>query len=223
MMKNITVYLADDQTLFRKGMIRLLQSFECISHIVEAENGKKLIDLVEMREPDVVLMDVRMPVMDGFDTCAYLKRNHSQVKVIILTMENGQNTIIDLIKRGTKGFLSKAAEPEELMLAIETVLVKDYFMNEYLTLELIDRSKNKNSINDVLKSNSSTLSQRELDILQLTCHGLAMCQIAAELCISERTVHNHRGNMMKKLNVKNVNGLITYAHTNQIFSPLHHK
>lgn len=140
MMKDITVYLADDHTLFRRGMIRLLQSFDCISYLDEAENGRKLIDLVEKKAPDVVLLDIRMPVMDGFDTAACIQQNYPEVKVIMLTMEYGRDTIIDLINKGAKGYLSKAAEPEEVVLAIETVLVKDYFINDYITLDLIKQT-----------------------------------------------------------------------------------
>lgn len=217
MMKDITVYLADDHTLFRKGMIRLLQSFDCISHIEEAENGKKLIDLFEKKEPHVVLLDIRMPVMDGFDTAAFIQRNYPEVKVVVLTMEYGRDTIIDLIKKGAKGYLSKAAEPEELMLAIETVISKDYFINEHITLELIDFVKEKKAGSSQLYSSRPELSQRELEVLQLTCRGLVMRQIAAELCISERTVQNHRGNIMRKLLVNNVNGLVRYAVSNQLF------
>lgn len=217
MIKDITVYLADDHTLFRKGMIRLLQSFDFISHIEEAENGEKLIDLVEKKAPDVVLLDIRMPVMDGFDTCSCLKRNFPEVKVVILSMEDGQDTIIDLVERGATGYLSKAAEQEELALAIETVLKKDYFINEYLTLERIGLAK---TASPQPQNNDSELTQRELEILSLTCDALSMKQIAEKLFIGERTVQSHRRNMMQKLNIKNANGLVAYALTNRIFTRL---
>lgn len=214
--KNLTVYLADDHTLFRKGMLRLLESFACVSRIDEAENGKKLIELVKENQPDVVLLDIRMPVMDGMQTCEYLHKHFPEVKIIMLTIEEGSMMIKSLLQKGANAYLLKSALPEEVEEAIVAVMEKPTYMNEHVTNVLIDRAK---LINKKTESSYSTalLTHRELEILSLTCDELSMKEIAARLFISERTVHNHRRNMMQKLGVNNAAGLVRYAINNQIF------
>ena len=113
-MKDITVYLADDHTLLRKGMIRLLQSFDYISRIEEAENGKKLIDLVEKNTPDVVLLDIRMPIMNGIEACGILAKKFTDVKILVFTMNDGPEMVDMLLKQGAHGFLSKGSNTDEL-------------------------------------------------------------------------------------------------------------
>ena len=119
---SLCIYIAEDHPQFRKGFVRLLQSFKDVTEIQEAENGKDLIQLVQSKKPDVVFLDIRMPVMDGIETCTYLSHQFPSLPIIMLTMENDKNYMDLLMRKGAYGYLFKNSDPEEVEHAIHSVI-----------------------------------------------------------------------------------------------------
>jgi DNA-binding NarL/FixJ family response regulator len=206
---SINVYLADDHTLFRKGFIRLLQSFKRIGEIQEAANGKELIELVQKKLPDVVLLDIRMPVMDGIETCDFLHHQFPDLLIMMLTMEDDENYVDLLLNKGARGYLLKSASTEEVETAIYTLYDHHFYSNDLMAKSL--RVSKKIELEDEIFTN------REFEILRLTYFQKSMKEIALHLGISERTVQTHRRNMMLKIGVHNSTGLVKYAVDRELF------
>lgn len=205
----IKVYLADDHMLFRKGLIRLIQSFRRIGEIGEASNGRELIRMVEQSPPDVVLVDLHMPVMGGDEVCAWIEKNFPEVKVVMLTMEDAEEYIQKLISFGAHAYLSKGAPPEEVEKAIYAVVDKDFYHNE-----LVMRALRNFTIRVTrFRRDAPQFTRRELEIIRLICEEFTMKEIAGRLDLSESTVQNQRAAIMDKMSVKNTAGLVKYAFT----------
>ena len=132
MSKKLKIYIADDQTLFRKAMINLISSFESVSLVRDAENGKDLLTLVKNDLPDVAIVDLQMPVMDGVETCEVLLSKFPSVKIIVLTMHEAEKYILHMIETGVHAFLLKSTEPGELEKAIQCVVENDFYHNELI-------------------------------------------------------------------------------------------
>ncbi len=218
-MSNWTVYITDDQTLFRKGMARLVRRFKKVTHVEEAENGKELLDLLKKKVPNVILMDLEMPMMDGIEATEKVLAKYPEVKIIVLSMHDSQRHIFHLMELGAHAFLLKNAEPEEVEKAIESVIINDFYQNK-LVVEALRKGtteKNKTDFKTTFGS-SRGLSDREKEILLLICDQLTTKEIANLLFISEKTVENHRGRMMEKLGVRNTVGLVRYAYEHGLIS-----
>lgn len=205
----IRVYLADDHMLFRKGLIRLIQSFKRVGEIREAANGKELIRIVKESPPEVVLVDLHMPVMGGEEVCEWIEKNHPEVKVVMLTMEDAEEYIQQLISLGAHAYLSKGAPPEEVEKAIYAVVDKDFYHND-----LVMRALRNFTIRQTrIRRDAPQFTRRELEIIRLICDEFTMKEIAARLDLSESTVQNQRATVMDKMSVKNTAGLVKYAFT----------
>lgn len=212
-MSQIKVYIADDQTLFRKGMGRLVRSFPNVKEVREAGNGKELLELIKEEEPDVILMDLEMPVMDGIEATEKVISRYPNIKIVVLSMHDTQQHIFYLMELGAHAFLLKNAEPEEVQEAILAVMKNDFYQNEIVVNALrkgaIDKKKAEGR--PVFQSNV-TLTDREEEILLLICRELTMKEIGEKLSLSEKTIHNHRARMMDKLGVRNTVGLVKFAY-----------
>lgn len=206
-MEKLTIYIADDHTFVRKGMIRLLNTFHRIGEIKEAANGKELIDLINSNAPDVVIVDLEMPGMNGFETSKYLVEHHPMVKILVLTMHTEEVFILNLMELGVHGFLNKNAEPEEVEQALYSVFDKDFYRNEIVNQALRNGIKRAPQV-----ATSSKLSPRELEILLLICQELTPTEISVRLQISEKTFFNHRTNILSKIGVRGNVGLVKYAY-----------
>lgn len=205
----IRVYLADDHMLFRKGLIRLIQSFKRVGEIREAANGKELIRIMKESPPEVVLVDLHMPVMGGEEVCEWIEKNHPEVKVVMLTMEDAEEYIQQLISLGAHAYLSKGAPPEEVEKAIYAVVDKDFYHND-----LVMRALRNFTIRQTrIRRDAPQFTRRELEIIRLICDEFTMKEIAARLDLSESTVQNQRATVMDKMSVKNTAGLVKYAFT----------
>lgn len=211
----INVCLADDHTLFRKGLIRLLQSFRRIGEIREAANGKELLSLVEAKVPDVVLLDLHMPEMGGDEVCAWVDSHYPDVRIIMLTMEDSEEYIQQLITMGAHAYLSKTAPPDEVEDAIYTVVDKEFYHNPLVVeaLRNITRREGPQIRRDVPR-----FTDRELEIIRLICEEYTMKEVAGFLDLSESTVQNQRAVIMDKMGVKNTAGLVKYAITRGLTS-----
>jgi len=205
------VYIADDHTLFRKAMVALLQTFERVAIVKDAENGKELISLVKAEVPDVAIVDLEMPIMDGSATCEQLIARYPAVKLIILTMHDSNKFILHMMDMGVHAFLLKNAEPEELEKALYSVIEKDFYHNDLVANVLRKNVKEKVPRNKPLFQQAE-LTEREREILVLICQELTMKEIGQRLFLSENTVRNHRVNIMDKVGVNNIVGLVKFAY-----------
>jgi DNA-binding NarL/FixJ family response regulator len=213
------VYIADDHTLFRKAMVTLLQTFDRVSVVKDAENGRELINLVKAEVPDVVIVDLEMPIMDGAATCEHVIARYPDVKLIILTMHDSSKFILHMVEMGVHAFLLKNAEPEELEEALYSVIEKDFYHNDLVAgvLRKNVRDKEKLPRNKPLFQQGE-LTEREREILILICQELTMKEIGQRLFLSENTVRNHRVNIMEKVGVNNIVGLVKFAYEAGIVS-----
>ena len=207
MKQKLKVCIADDHTLFRKAMVNLLQTFERVSDVRDAENGKELLALIKTEIPDVAIIDLQMPVMDGADTCENIISRYPQVKIIILTMHDSEKYVLHMMEMGVHAFLLKNTEPDELEKAIDSIVDKDFYHNDWVISIMRKNVKSQRPTFSI-----DHLTEREKQIVQLVCRELSSKEIADKLFISERTIENHRSTIMKKLGVKNTIGLVHYAY-----------
>jgi DNA-binding NarL/FixJ family response regulator len=210
-MKQLKVYIADDHTLFRKAMVNLLRSFERITDVKDAENGKELLTLIKYELPDVVIVDLQMPVMDGSETSTIILQKYPDVKIIILTMHDSNKFILHMMDLGVHAFLLKNTEPDELEKAIYAVADKDFYHND-LVVAVLRKNVNERKMGQRPTFQAAELTEREKEILLLICQELTMKEIGQRLFLSENTVRNHRVNIMEKVGVNNIVGLVKYAY-----------
>jgi two-component system, NarL family, response regulator DegU len=211
MKSKLRVFIADDHTLFRKAMVNLLQTFERVSGVKDAENGKELLTLIKFEQPDVAIVDLQMPIMDGAETCEKILQHYPEIKIIVLTMHDSEKYVLHMMEMGVHAFLLKNTEPEEFEKAIHSVVDKDFYHNDLVAAVLRKNMREKRSgERPVFKSHN--LTDREQEILQLVCQELTLKEISDRLSISENTARNHRVNIMEKIGVKNTVGLVKYAY-----------
>ena len=212
------IVIVDDHTMFRKGLCMLIDLFPQYQILFDAENGKDFIaKLTPDNLPDIVLLDISMPVMDGYDTAIWIKNNYPEIKILARSTMDADTAIIKMIQRGAKGYVLKDADPDELKLAFNEVLTRGFFYNDLVSKKVLNSINllvdNDSPINKLLK-----LSTRELEFLKLTCSEKSYQQIAAEMFVSERTIDGYREALFKKLGVSTRVGLVMYAIKNGITS-----
>jgi len=214
--KKINVIITDDHKLFRKGIIALLEDFDFIGEINEASNGAELIDLLAKMKalPDVILLDLRMPVMDGVEAHKKIRKLYPEIKVIILTMEDDEQYILHLISEGVNGYLLKNADPDEMEKAILKVVENGYYFSENIST-LVVKGMVKKDITEALPN--LDFNERELQILELICKEFTAAEIAEKLNLSVRTVEGYRQKLIEKSGAKNVAGLVIFAVKNNLF------
>lgn len=208
----INVAIADDQRLFRKGMIALVNSFENVKIIFEAENGKQLVDLLdsETEKPNIILLDLSMPEMNGLEALKIIKESHPTIGVIILTIHEAEHHILATIQAGANGYLAKNAEPEEVEKAIREVAKNDFYFTIPM-LEVMRKGLSKKPQAFSLNENEDLLTPREKEVLQLICKQFSSIEIGEKLFLSSRTVEGHRNNLLTKTGSRNTAGLVLYA------------
>jgi DNA-binding NarL/FixJ family response regulator len=214
-MAHIKVAIADDHKIFRSGVINTLVPYENISFVFEADDGLHLLQSMETQQPDVILMDLKMPHMDGIEATVKVKEKYPDVKIIILTMYEDDNFIVHLVENGANAYLLKNAEPEEIYEAICTTFEKGFYFNENVNLALLKKvlHKNKQQFKPTLK-NEIQLNDREQEVLKLICNELTTQEISEQIFLSPRTVEGIRQKLLEKINVKNSVGLVLYAFRN---------
>jgi len=213
-MKYIAV--VDDHTMFRKGICALINLFPTYKVLFDAANGQDFIKQLQPRHvPDIVLLDIVMPEMDGYATANWIHVNHPDIKILALSTMDAETAIIKMIKSGAKGYVLKDAEPAELKQAFDEVLSRGYYYNELVSRKIIQSvnmlTDDKNGIATFAK-----LSERELAFLKLACTEKTYFEIAKEMFVSERTVDGYRDALFKKLNIGTRVGLAMYAVKNGI-------
>ncbi|HUH74206.1 MAG TPA: response regulator transcription factor [Chitinophagales bacterium] len=214
-MSNIQLFVVDDHPIFIDGIVGLLKDTPGFEIIGTANNGQDFLDKIKDQQPDIVLMDINMPVMDGIEATKELKVKYPKVKVIALTMFNDIRFIKDLLEIGAKGYVLKNISREDLIRAIENVAEGKTFLDAAVQEKVIssmsasDEDEFDDKEADLMVQNITT---RELEILQLIALGLTSQDISKKLFISKNTVETHRKNLLAKLNVKNTASLLKFAY-----------
>lgn len=209
----IKIAIADDHQMMIDGIKSLLKQEKNMTVIGEALNGEELLKVIEKKKADVVLMDVRMPVMDGIEATQLITQRFPDVKVLMLTMYNSREYIEKLIKSGAAGYILKNTGKQELISAIETIYRGEHYYSREVTERFMESfQKQKKVYSDI----PIELTGREKDVLKLIAQEFTTQEIADKLFISHHTVETHRKNLISKLNVRNTAGLVKYAIQNDL-------
>jgi DNA-binding NarL/FixJ family response regulator len=210
------VVLVDDHVLLRNGLANLIESFGNYKVLFEANDGKIFTEKLNAEcLPELVLLDINMPEMDGYDTCLWLKNNYPEIKVLALSMYDNESAIIRMFKAGAKGYILKDCDPAELRAALEALLTKGFYYSEMVTGKLI-HTINTLGEKDNHAKNIIKLNDREINFLKLVCTELTYKEIADKMFLSPRTIDGYRDDLFQKLNVKTRVGLAMYAIKNGI-------
>lgn len=213
--EQLSVLVVDDHTLFRKGMVMMVKTFPGVAEVADVENGLKALEYVKDHHVDVILLDLDMPVLDGWETSRKLVVKHPDIHIIMISMYDSLSVISDLIETGVHSYLLKSAEPEEVQRAIESVINNDFYYNQLVAKALHQKVK-QSSISKPIFNEKSQLTKREIEILELICQEYTMKEIGEQLFISEQTIQTHRKNLMRKTDAKNAVGLVRFAIQQQI-------
>lgn len=204
----IKITLADDHQLLRNALATLIDSFGDCKVICQASNGAEVIaQLQSLHAPDIAILDLNMPKMDGYETALWFKDNYPQVQVLMLTMYDAEATMIRLLQAGVKGFLKKDVHPSELRFAIQSVMQHGYYYSHNTTGKLVNLFRN-NSDASIQKN---MLDEQEIVFLKLASTDLTYKEIAVEMELNPRSVDNLRDHLFEKLDVKSRVGLAMYA------------
>jgi DNA-binding NarL/FixJ family response regulator len=214
-MEIIKVAIADDHKIFRKGVILSLRAFTNIKFVLEAENGDELLQGIAEAEPDVVLMDLRMPGKDGMETTKLLTKQYPQIHIIVLSMYEDERFVSHMMENGANGYLLKNAEPQEIRRAIMDVHEKGYYLNNFVNRILLKKSHSKQKTVPSL-TNEITLSDKERDVLKFICMEFTAQEIAQKMEISPRTVEAIKDRLMERFGSKNTAGLVFFAVKNNL-------
>ncbi|PRY08953.1 LuxR family two component transcriptional regulator [Pontibacter ummariensis] len=204
--KNLTkVALVDDHTLFRKGILGLINGFRGYTTVLEADNGKEFTEkLTAENTPDIVLLDISMPVMDGFETAAWLQEHYPHIKILTLSMNYNDETVLRMLKRGVDGYILKHAEPSELRTALEALRSNGTYYSDRVS-EIL-----KNDLKGIRQSQVE-LTEQEIAFLQLISEELPYKTISSVLDLAPRSVDTIRDHLFKKLKVRTKTGLAIQA------------
>lgn len=211
----VNLALVDDHKLFRKGLISLIELVNKKYHILfEADNGVDLQQKIDAKNlPDIILMDVNMPRMDGFASVEWLKEKYPTVKVLVVSMVEKEETIVKMLKLGVKGYLCKDVEPKELGEALEAVAKKGHYYTDFITGKLVHSLQNGNG---ETRQEVSPINDQEKQFLELACSELTYVEIADKMCLSPKTIDGYRNSLFEKLKVKSRVGLVLFAIKNKM-------
>lgn len=218
MADRIRVLIADDHTIVRSGLRLLLQAEPDIEVIGEALEGREAVALAESLRPDVVLMDIAMPGTNGLEATQQIKSRFPEMCVLVLTMHRSDEYFFKMLKAGASGYVLKGAETSELITAIRTVARGEVFLYPTMAKQLLQDYLSR--LNESEAAGQLTLTPREREILRLLAEGYSNKEIAERLVVSPSTIHSHRTNLMKKLNLSSRHELIQYARQRGLFSEL---
>jgi DNA-binding NarL/FixJ family response regulator len=206
---NIKIIIADDHKLFAEGLVHIINEIENTQLIATAGNGRELLQLMNSHQPNLVLLDINMPVMNGLEALKELKKRHPQVRVIILSMHYEKYMVSQVMQDGAEGYLIKTSDKEEFKTAIKRVCDGGKYFSADLTTHLL-------SPQSITDSRVNLLSRREIEIIALLADGLGSAQIGDKMSISPRTADTHRNNILQKLGLRNTAELISFAFKNKL-------
>lgn len=206
------IVIVDDHYLFTKALEEMVNNFEGYEVLFCAENGKDFIDKLskEKESPEIVLLDLNMPIMNGFETLAWIKKHQPDLKVLILSMNDEESNIIQAVRNGANGYLLKNTTPKDLKFAFDHVLTQGFYHNEVVSSALL------NSVNAKPNKPHEELKEQEIRFLKLVCTEMTYKEIANEMSLSPKTIDGYRQVLFDKLNIKSRVGLVLYAMNQKI-------
>ena len=210
MKKKITIGVAEDQRIYRNGLVTMLNDNEDYKVTIEAENGMEMLMKMKGNVPDVVLLDYRMPELNGIEVAKKIRQKYESVKILLLSMFDNQEFVVQAVECGANGYLSKDDAPDEIIKAVESVLSTGYYLNDRtskcLIGELVRQGKVVPSFEGVVE-----FSRVEMQIVKYICEEKSATEIGVLLYRSKRTIDGYRSGIMKKIGAKNVVGIVMYA------------
>ncbi len=209
-----TIAIVDDHLLFAGSLEKLIDTFSGFKVLYHAKNGFDLQQQIKAAKtlPEIILLDINMPVMDGFETVQWLTNTHPEIKVLALSMEDDELTILKMLRGGAKGYLLKDIHPDKLQEALTEVITKGYYHSEKVATTLL------HSLQPEQQKNQLVLKENEITFLQLACSEMTYKEIAGVMNLSPKTIDGYRQELFNKLNIKNRVGLVIYALKNNIIS-----
>jgi two-component system, NarL family, response regulator NreC len=208
---NIKILLADDHRIMREGLRSILEKQKDFEIVAEVDNGKSAVQLAEKHTPDVIIMDITMPDLNGIEATKRIKEIYSVVKIIGLSVHADKRFISKMYEAGANGYLRKDCASEELILAIRTVMKGQTYISPSIANIIVDEFLAPHKSQKIALTESHELSTKEKEILQLLAEGKSMKEIAYKLGISDKTVHHHRKHIMLKLKIECMADLVKYA------------
>jgi DNA-binding NarL/FixJ family response regulator len=213
----IKIAIADDHKIFRDGIKMALSNKENLKILWEAEDGKDMMHKIGIKMPDVLLMDIRMPEIDGINAIQILRKEYEAVKIVVLTMYDDHQMITKMMEMGANAYLTKTTDPEEIYEAILTCMNDDYYFNDLVNAAVMGKLMQKKCVRQIYgDSLPVTFSEKEIKILQLLSEDKTTEEISKVIFLSPRTIETIRQNMKSKVNAKTIGGLIMYAMRNKL-------
>jgi DNA-binding NarL/FixJ family response regulator len=208
------IVIVDDHKLFRKGIKALLEEFSFTGKVYEAGNGIELLELLKGVSPlpEIILLDIQMPVMDGIEAHKKIQKLYPQIKVVVLTMADDEQFMIHMIAQGVNGYLLKNADPEELENALQKLQKNEFYFPADMAHLILKSTREKN----FSWKNIVEFSEREMEVLELICKEHTAPEIALKLRLNTRTIENYRTKLLEKTGTKNIAGLVVYAIKNKL-------
>ena len=203
-----TIVVADDHQIVREGLVKLLEGHAGFQVVGEAGDGEEVVEVVLEKQPDVVIMDVRMPRLSGIDAMRRILKRGSEAKIVVLSNHDGRNHVEQALRAGAAGYLVKTCSFDELVSAIAAVQTGASYLSPAVTRQVVDAIARPG---EATPSGTAMLTDREREVLQLIAEGLSSKEIGPVLGVSLKTVDSHRSNLMDKLDIHKVSGLVRYA------------
>jgi DNA-binding NarL/FixJ family response regulator len=213
--KTIKVALADDHKIFRDGIKMAIRTREYIKILWEAEDGKDMMHKLRIKIPDVLLMDIRMPEIDGVNAIQLIRKEYEDLKIIVLSMYDDQEIITKMMEFGANAFLSKTTEPDEIYKAILTCMNEDFYFNDLVNAAVLLKLQHKKAVRKFYP-NAVKFTEKELKILKYISEDKTTEEISQEVFLSPRTIETIRQNMKSKVGAKTIAGLVMYAMRNKL-------
>lgn len=213
----IKIAIADDHKIFRDGIKMALSPRQNLKMIWEAEDGKDLLHKITIKKPDVLLMDIRMPEIDGINAIELLRKEYEDLKIIVLTMYDDQQMISKMMEMGANAYLTKTTDPDEIYEAILTCMNEDFYFNQLVNNAVMGKLMQKKNVRQHYGTHIPiSFSEKELKILQLLAEDKTTEDISKIIFLSPRTIETIRQNMKNKIGAKTIGGLITYGMRNKM-------
>jgi DNA-binding NarL/FixJ family response regulator len=213
--QQIKVSIADDHKIFRDGIKMALKDREYLKILWEAEDGRDLMHKIKLKQPDVLLMDIRMPEVDGVNAIGMIRKEYDDIKIIVLTMYDDQEMITKMMEMGANAYLTKTTDPEEIYQAILTCMNDDFYFNDLVNKAVLLKLQHKKAVKQFYP-NPVKFSEKELKILKCIAEDKTTEEISKEVFLSPRTIETIRQNMKQKVGAKTIAGLVMYAMRNKL-------
>jgi DNA-binding NarL/FixJ family response regulator len=213
--QQIKVSIADDHKIFRDGIKMALKDREYLKILWEAEDGRDLMHKLKLKQPDVLLMDIRMPEVDGVNAIGMIRKEYDDIKIIVLTMYDDQEMITKMMEMGANAYLTKTTDPEEIYQAILTCMNDDFYFNDLVNKAVLLKLQHKKAVKQFYP-NPVKFSEKELKILKCIAEDKTTEEISKEVFLSPRTIETIRQNMKQKVGAKTIAGLVMYAMRNKL-------